>query len=281
MNFRPTLRKLLAAGLLSTIFVVSTSTASGPSNQKSDQGSNQGTEEPAALWKPTPGTSWQIQFSGTLNANVNVKAFDLDLYDTPDSFISKLRSRGIKIICYFSAGTSEDWRPDYGKFSSAVKGKPLGDWPGENWLDVRNLKELLPIMQARMDLAKQRGCDALDLDNMDVYTQNSGFQISYEQQLIYNKTMAEEAHLRNLSIGLKNDVEQIPDLVNSFDFAINESCWDYNECNSLLPFIQQGKAVFGIEYEQAATRFCPKANALNFDFLKKRMNLNAYRVSCR
>lgn len=235
----------------------------------------------SARWMPKPGTSWQIQFAGRLNSNVNVKAFDLDLFDTPQSFIDTLHRKGIKVICYFSAGSSEDWRPDYGKFSNAVKGAPLGDWPGENWLDVRNLTELLPIMRARMDLAVKKKCDALDLDNMDVYTQKSGFNISYQDQITYNKTMAEEAHLRNLSIGLKNNVEQIADLVNDYDFAINESCWHYNECGTLSAFIKQGKAVFGIEYSLSTRRFCSKSNSLNFDFLKKNMNLDAYRVSCR
>lgn len=235
-----------------------------------------------AMWLPTPGTSWQIQFSGTINTNYNVKAYDIDLFDTPQSVIDTLHRKGIKVICYFSAGTAEDWRPDYLQFTKEVKGEPLGDWPGEEWLDIRNLTVLLPIMKARMDLAVKKHCDALDLDNMDTFTyDNSGFPLTYNDQLNYNKTMAEQAHLRNLSIGLKNDLLQIKDLVTVYDFAINESCWDYNECDYMLPFVKAGKAVFGIEYNLSVAKFCTKANSKNFDFIKKNRNLDAYRRSCR
>jgi hypothetical protein len=233
------------------------------------------------MWKPKPRTSWQIQFSGTINTNVAVQAYDLDLYDTKQSVINTLHQKGIKVICYFSAGTSENWREDYSQFPDEVKGKPLGDWEGENWLDIRNTSILIPIMRARMDLAVKKNCDALDLDNMDVYTQRSGFSINYNDQINYNRILAQEAHLRNLSIGLKNDLEQVLDLVDIYDFAINEECWSYKECDLLVPFIKAGKAVFGIEYNLSTTKFCKSANAKNFDFIKKRMNLGSYRVSCR
>ena len=36
--------------------------------------------------------------------------------------------------------------------------------------------------------------------------------------------LAELAHERSLTIGLKNDLDQIDDLVDDFDFAVNESC---------------------------------------------------------
>src|SRR5687768_2813433 len=49
---------------------------------------------PAARWIPAPGTSWQIQFTGTLDTSVNVQAFDLDLFDTPASTIRALQARG-------------------------------------------------------------------------------------------------------------------------------------------------------------------------------------------
>ena len=42
----------------------------------------------------------------------------------------------------------------------------------------------------------------------------------------------------NLSIGLKNDVDQVADRLAHFDFAISESCFVYNECDTLLPFIR-------------------------------------------
>ena len=42
-----------------------------------------------------------------------------------------------------------------------------------------------------------------------------------------------------------------------------------------------GKGIFGIEYQGDPAGFCPQANAMNFDFLKKRLELDAWRIACR
>ncbi|MFO0578204.1 MAG: endo alpha-1,4 polygalactosaminidase [Polyangia bacterium] len=234
-----------------------------------------------ARWRPTPGTSWQIQFAGTLDLSLGVKAFDLDLVDTPKATIDLLHSRGTKVICYFSAGSWEEWRSDATSFPSSVKGKGLDGWPGERWLDVRQVDVLRGIMTKRMDLAVQKGCDAIDTDNMDVHTQDSGFKISYSQQIAYNRMLADEAHKRGMSIGLKNSLEQVPDLAELYDFAINEQCAEYGECDKLKPFISRNKAVFGIEFEGSKSSVCGGVNGLNHDTLIKNLNLDAYRVACR
>lgn len=93
-------------------------------------------------------------------------------------------------------------------------------------------------MQARLDLAVSKGCDGVEPDNVDTWTQTDGggFWLTYDDQLAYNKWLAQEAHDRDLSIGLKNDLDQIVDLVNDFDWALNEQCWYYNECNYYAPF---------------------------------------------
>jgi hypothetical protein len=35
-----------------------------------------------------------------------------------------------------SGGTFEEWRPDAADFLPADKGNPLGDWPGENYINI-------------------------------------------------------------------------------------------------------------------------------------------------
>jgi hypothetical protein len=60
----------------------------------------------------------------------------------------------------------------------------------------------------------------------------------------------------------------------------------YNECDALKPFIAAGKAVFQVEYTAGdlATKgatICPKANALEFDTLIKRLDLDPPRFACR
>ena len=46
-------------------------------------------------------------------------------------------------------------------------------------------------------------------------------------------------------------------------------------------FVAAGKAVFGVEYAGHTGVFCPKANAQNFNWLKKKLDLDKWRVACR
>jgi hypothetical protein len=234
-------------------------------------------------WHPVPGTSWQIQLSGApVDTSFDVQVYDLDLFDNAASVISTLKAKGKKVICYFSAGSYEDWRPDASKFPKAVQGSPLDGWPGEWWLDVR-AQAVRDLMAARMDLAVQKGCDGVDPDNVDGYTNKPGFPLTASDQIDYNRFLADAAHARGLAVGLKNDIDQIPDLVASFDWAINEECFDYDECGTLAPFIAAHKPVFQLTYgtQTQANTTCPKANALDFDALVKNLALDAPRIACR
>lgn len=232
-------------------------------------------------WQPGPKLSWQIQYTGNFDSSLNVDVYNIDLFDRSAADIKTLHAQGKKVICYFSGGSFEDWRPDAGKFPAAVKGKNLDGWAGEKWLDVRNLSALGPVMTARLDLAKSKGCDGVDPDNMDGYTQNSGFTISYNQQLTYNRYIAQEAHKRGLAVGLKNDLEQVSDLASSFDYAVNESCFDWNECSMLKPFLNAQKPVFQIEYNKTTSQFCSTANQMGMNSIRKKSLLDAYVEFCR
>jgi hypothetical protein len=236
----------------------------------------------ATWWSPTPGTRWQIQLNGTLNTSFNVPVYDVDLFDTPASTLSALKAQGRKVICYFSAGSYEDWRSDAGSFPAAALGKALDGWPGERWLDIRVTK-VRDIMRSRIELARQKGCDAVDPDNVDGYANATGFKLTAADQLSFNRFLATEAHARGLAVGLKNDVGQVAQLVGDFDFQVNEECFQYDECEQLRPFIAAGKPVFQIEYggSALAQEVCPEANALGFDTLVKNLDLDAPRISCR
>ena len=232
-------------------------------------------------WLPSPGTAWQWQLSGIIDTSFDVQMYDVDLFDTPQATIDQLHADGRIVICYLSAGSWENWREDAALFPNTVKGKNLEGWPGEKWLDIRQLEILAPIMTARLDLAFKKHCDGIEPDNVDGYANDTGFPLNYQDQLTYNQWLAEQAHQRGLSIGLKNDLDQIPDLLAHFDWALNEECFSYNECHLLQPFITANKAVFGVEYELTTAEFCPQANAQNFDFIKKNWELDAWQVACR
>jgi hypothetical protein len=221
------------------------------------------------IWQPAPGATWQWQLSGPINTSYEVDMVDVDLFDTPQTIIDSLHADDRIVICYFSAGSYEDWRPDAAQFPRRVLGRNLEDWPGERWLDIRRLDLLGLLMATRLDLAVNKDCDGVEPDNVDGYLNQTGFHLTPADQLVYNRWLAAEAHLRGLSIGLKNDLDQVVDLVEDYDWALNEQCFAYDECELLQPFIQAGKAVFGVEYDGDPETFCPQANALGFSWLVK------------
>jgi hypothetical protein len=276
--------KVILFGLLLVTCIVAGMTATPPAFSTTQLANNYlpiVTSQTSNYWKPLPGTSWQIQFSGDLDTSLNVQMYDVDLFETSQQSIDQLHSRNRRVVCYFSAGSWEDWRPDSGKFLPEVLGADLSGWPGEKWLDIRRLDLLGSIMTARLNLAKQKSCDGVDPDNVDGYTNQSGFPLTSNDQLTYNIWIAEQAHARELAVGLKNDLDQTPTLITYYDWAINEQCFQYNECELLLPFIQAGKPVFGIEYQGDPASICSKSNAMNFDFLMKHLDLDEWRLACR
>jgi hypothetical protein len=237
-----------------------------------------------AIWKPPLNTSWQWQLDGTIDQTVNAVMFDIDLFDTEASLVAALHAQGRKVACYISVGSWEKWRPDADQFPVAVIGNDYEGWPGEKWLDIRQIDQLAPIMRARLDACRAKGFDGIEPDNIDGYTNDTGFPLTAQHQLAYNIWLANEAHERGLSIGLKNDADQAAELLPYFDWALTEDCFDQGWCNQLTSFVNAGKAVFAAEYTDTGmttAQFCPQANALNFNGILKHRDLDAWRQACR
>jgi hypothetical protein len=140
-------------------------------------------------------------------------------------------------------------------------------------------------MVARLDLAVARGCDGVEPDNVDGYANPNGVGLNATEQLEYNRFLADEAHKRGLSVGLKNDLEQAADLVAWFDWALNEECAAYDECSVLSAFTGASKAAFHVEYVDdfadapaLADQVCGVGPDL--DTLIKEWDLGAPRLAC-
>lgn len=238
-------------------------------------------------YKPPVSVSWQWQLNGEVNPDYPVELYDIDLFDSPVSLINALKASGKKVICYFSAGSYENFREDKDKFDPAVRGNLLDGWPDEQWLDIRSLN-VAEIMIERLNLALQKGCDGVEPDNMDGYLNDSGFDLTARDQLAFNKFIANEAHKRDLSVGLKNDLEQIPELVDFYDFSVNEQCHEFDECDTLESFIQAGKPVLNAEYLQKFSNdpdereaLCNSASNAQFSTLVLPLDLDdSFRLSC-
>jgi hypothetical protein len=234
-------------------------------------------------WQPSPGLSWQVQYVDEIDLSVQADVFDLDLFETSAEQIAALHARGTKVVCYLNAGAWEDWRPDKDDYPSEVIGAAYAGWPGEHWLDIRQIDALTPVLRARLDLCAAKGFDGVDPDNLDGYTNATGFPLTAADQLAFNRWLADEAHQRGLGIGLKNDPDQADSLVNEFDWATTESCLAEGWCEQFSPFIEAGKPVLTIEYtdnDMQTSVFCPRANSLGLDAILKHRELDAWREVC-
>lgn len=136
----------------------------------------------SATWRPSSGTSWQIILRRPVDLGTalspDVDVYDLDMYENPAATLKALQEKGKRVICYFSAGSYEDWRADKGEFTDADLGKPLVGWPGERWLKLSS-ENVRRIMSERVKYAADKGCDAIDPDNVDGYVCGSCLDIPF------------------------------------------------------------------------------------------------------
>jgi len=170
---------ILVLGILALALGLGLGLTLGRSNDD-DSGNDDDTSPPLPSpnttlpWTPTVSSTWQIilshppDLSSSSATTPNVSVFDIDLFDTPASTIQQLHSLGKKVLCYFSAGSYEDWRDDADQFEDADLGNDLDGWPGEKWLDL-NSENVRRIMKTRIELAAEKGCDGVDPDNVDAY----------------------------------------------------------------------------------------------------------------
>lgn len=249
---------------------------------------------PTEIWRPAAGTTWNYELLGKVEsmAAVEAEVWDVDLFDNDVEVLRSFQSQGIKVICYFSAGSYEDWREDKAEFQNSDLGNDLAGWEGERWLDTRSAN-VRRIMRTRLDLAAQKRCDGVEPDNVDGYGNDSGLDLAEADAADYVTFLANEAHARNLSIGLKNAGAIVGRVVDLFEFSVQEQCQQYNNCDEFTPFIRANKPVFHVEYpkgdstnnddlvaESTKESICGDSNAVGFSTIIKNMKLDEWVEPC-
>ena len=230
----------------------------------------------AARWHPKPTTaSWQWQLQGKIDVSIDAPVYEVDGFEVSARTVAQLHRRGRKVICYLDVGSWESYRSDAGRFPEAVLGRAYEGYPDERWLDIRRIDMLAPILRQRFDLCQRKGFDAVEPDNIAGYENKTGFPLKAGDQLRFNRWVAREVHRRGMSVALKNDPGQVKQLVGSFDFAVVEECFAYDECGMFNPFVDAGKAVFVAEYEEPLAAICAQAERLRFNVIRKDYDLFA------
>ncbi|OUM57995.1 glycoside hydrolase family 114 protein, partial [Piromyces sp. E2] len=151
------------------------------------------------------------------NSDSDVVTIDLEY---AEEMVPVLHNKDQKVICYFAGGTTENNRPD-----------------------IKDYKKSGLIIEAY-----NYGCNAVEVDTLDVHNylpEKFNKQDTFE----FAKWVAETGNEENISVGLKNIPSLAQKLQPYFDFAIVESCAEYNECKYFKEFTKNNKAVFSIQYK--------------------------------
>lgn len=223
---------------------------------------------------PAKHCTWNWQLSGTIDTTADAQVYDFDAFDNGASVVSTLKAKNIYTIAYFSAGTFEDWRSDAASFPASVKGNEVDGWAGENWLDVRALDVLRPIMENRADIAKAKGFNAIEWDNVDGYQNTPGFPFTQADQVAYNKMIAQVAHERGLAVFLKNDGDDVGTLQPYFEGSVAEQPYQYSEAAVYKPFSTANKPVLICEYKTPSAANQTNANTNGYSLIYHTLNLD-------
>lgn len=244
---------------------------------------NKPADSRAALYfGPAKHSTWDLQLGmSTVDTVNNDQVYDFDGFDHSASEVSALHASGHYAIAYFSAGSSENWRPDYKTFPASVKGNTLSGWAGENWLDIRQISVLEPIMAARADIAKNKGFNAIDWDNVDGYLNKSGFALTAADQTAYNKMLARITHERGMAAFLKNCTNLVSTLEPYFEGGVVEQSYEYSEETAYMPFSAANKPLLEVEYSAS---FCSAANQQDantrgYSLILQTLNLDSPRTA--
>ncbi|KAJ3038266.1 hypothetical protein HDV00_000863 [Rhizophlyctis rosea] len=250
-------------------------------------------------WRLHIGDSWQWQLDGEFNYTVPALVFDIDLDSgIQDGVIDRLHQMGRKVICYVNVGSLESDRSDFSSFPPSTLGNIYPGWPNERFLDIRS-PCVRGAIQHRLERASQAGCDGIEPDNQETYTQPTGFNFTQLEEKEYITWIAETTHALGMSVACKNNgplIAAYPSLVhNTFDFVIAESCYQIGQCDAYDPFIHARKPVFATEYTDTGDGGCagfnisvaevPKAcevlNGKNFEGLIKHCILTGEYWPCQ
>ncbi|RTE85083.1 hypothetical protein BHE90_000330 [Fusarium euwallaceae] len=285
--------------LLATSFLLVLAVPSSANTDTSEALFSRGITTRKELWKPKVGTPWQIILSqvltipkgGVKNLKPNVPIYDVDLFENSKQTFDALHKAGKYVICYFSAGSWENWRDDRNSFQKKDLGKTLSGWPDEKYVNI-NSPSVRTIMAKRIKLAADKGCDAIDPDNLDGYQADNGLGLTEADTISYVKFLSKEAAKYRMTTGMKNGGSITKQVLPYVGFCINESCIQYSECDLYAPYIKAGKPVFNIEYPAGAPnvkaadkrRICSVTGAAKgsngFSKVIKKMNLDTWVAYC-
>ncbi|KNC76280.1 hypothetical protein SARC_11210 [Sphaeroforma arctica JP610] len=211
---------------------------------------------------PTPrvGASW-VNRAWTDGSGLNKISSDdevvlVDPADISKEDMDELHAAGHYLLCYNNAGAWESWRADADEFPLELRARKLAGWDNEYWWNIIEWddSELKNAHIKRMKWMWEKGCDGLELDNLDCRSCVDGeSKTDLRAKAVENvRWLAQESNRQCMDASMKNSIDIFADVAEHFQMAVNEQCEEYNECSSYIDyFIDLGKPVFAVEYTKS------------------------------
>jgi hypothetical protein len=255
----------------------------------SKTGTSTGSFTGNSRWQPggagTINWDWQIGASAdaAIIPPIGSQMIDVDGFNVSAAKVAALHAAGLKVVCYLDVGSYETGRPDSADYPAALRLSEDPDWPGEWFLDTRDVFKsgsvLAGILNKRFQMCADKGFDAVEPDNLDNWDANRSI-LTEQDQVDFDGWVADAVHALGISVALKNCPELVTRLdrtgqrlVDKFDFELDEQCQEYSECGSFTEFTKSGKAIFDVEYKSNLTLSCSQFGSLSINALKKDLDL--------
>jgi hypothetical protein len=197
---------------------------------------------------PPANAGFDYQIGGAYPLPAGVTVVSRDHTDAPDA--------GAYNICYVNGFQAQPeaagwWQKNHDDLLLKRDGEYFVD---ENWdeilLDITTPAKrdaLLGIVGGWIDGCAANGFRGVEVDNLDSWTRSGGL-VTQADAVAYATLLAARAHASGLAIAQKNAVElsRTGRTEVGFDFAIAESCMEYDECDGYT--VVYGDRVIVIEY---------------------------------
>jgi hypothetical protein len=226
-------------------------------------------------WMPEPGEAgnWDIQVAAPFDFSTERAMVIVDLWTSvpaattitygdsstvavpagaQPTTIATLKARQTVVVCRVGLGGMWTTDPDASKFPEASRLVIDPKMPTEERiLDLTDRGPWEDAALARIDLAKEIGCDAIEPYRIDHFGIN--VDLTLEEQIAWYAKVAEEVHERDLSVGMRNGSEIYDTQAASFDWAIIERCGEDDVCDMVRDVLELRKAVFALDYNTTLT----------------------------
>lgn len=226
------------------------------------------------LWAVTPAQTIMYDDGSTVSVPAGAIAGAVDALHatTPKTMVAcHLRGGSVNLVKDPDAmkfpgyEASPPNNPNAPAANSVIGWRVLGKTADERYLDIRagSRARFAEIIQKRVELADELGCDAVVFDGDDRYQANDGWgEVPFEDEGSWHLQVKDYAHAATAGAGRRDSAAMaagvhqgyLRGLVDSlaaqdnYDLTVTERCTEFGECDFLRPYLNLRKPVFAIEY---------------------------------